>query len=79
MRSLLLREQILTMFKRLELDGVARRVEEKHGGLFARFAFEADVWLDDEFARRIELGASAGIKIVAVQPCKRAASATACA
>ena len=37
------------MLKRLELDGVTRRVEEEHGGLFARFAFEADVWLDDEF------------------------------
>ena len=48
MRSLLLREQILTMFKRLELDSVARWIEEKHGGLLAGFAFEADVWLDDE-------------------------------
>ena len=36
------------MFKRLELDGVAGRVEEEHGGLFAGFAIEADVWLDDE-------------------------------
>ena len=41
MRSLRLREQIFNMFKRLELDGVARRVEEKHGGLVARLAFEA--------------------------------------
>ena len=36
------------MLKRLELDGVAGWVEEEHGGLLARFAFEADVWLDDE-------------------------------
>ena len=45
----LLSKQILNVFKRLELDGVARRVKEEHGGLFAGFAFEADVWLDDEF------------------------------
>ena len=49
MQSLLLREQILNMLKRFELDGVARRVEEEHSRLFARFAFEADVRFDDEF------------------------------
>ena len=36
------------MLKRLELDGVAGGVEEEQGGLFAGFAFETDVWLDDE-------------------------------
>ena len=40
------------MLKRFELDGVTRRIEEEHGGLFARLAFEADVWLDDEFGAR---------------------------
>ena len=48
----LLSKQILTMLKRLELDGVARRVKEEHGGLFAGFAFEADVRFDDEFGVR---------------------------
>jgi hypothetical protein len=37
------------MFKRLELNSVAGRVEEEHGGLFAGFTFEADVRLDEEF------------------------------
>ena len=36
------------MLKRLELDGVAGGVEEEHGGLFAGFAFEANVRFDDE-------------------------------
>ena len=40
------------MLKRLELNRIARRIEEEHGGLFAGFAFEADVWLDDEFRVR---------------------------
>ena len=49
MRSLLLRKQILNMLKRFEFNGVAGRVEEKHGGLLAGFVFEADVGFDDEF------------------------------
>ena len=49
LRSLLLREQILNMFKRLELNRVARWVKEEHSGLLARFAFEADMRFDDEF------------------------------
>jgi hypothetical protein len=36
----LLRKQILNVFERLELNGVARRFEEEHGGLLAWFAFE---------------------------------------
>jgi len=36
------------MLKRFEFNRVARRVKEEHGGLFAGFAFEADVWRDEE-------------------------------
>ena len=39
----LLRKQILNMLKRLELNRVAGRVEEEHGGLLAWLALEADV------------------------------------
>ena len=48
----LLRKQILNMLKRLELNGVAGRIKEEHGGLFAGFAFEADVRFDDELGAR---------------------------
>ena len=45
----LLRKQRIHILKRLKFNRVAGRVEEEHGGLFAGFAFEADVRLDDEF------------------------------
>lgn len=34
--------------KRLELDSIAAAAGEEHGGLFARLALEAGVWLDDK-------------------------------
>ena len=46
--SSLLRKQRVHILKRLKFNRVAGRVEEEHGGLFAGFAFEADVWFDDE-------------------------------
>jgi hypothetical protein len=41
----------------LELNGIAKRVQEEHRGLLAGLAFEADVGLDDELgANGFELG-----------------------
>ena len=47
----LLRKRILNKLIRLELNGATRWFESEQGGLFARFAFEADVRFDDEFGR----------------------------
>src|SRR4051812_32730664 len=41
-------EQLRVVPKRLELERVARRIEEEHRRLLADFAFEAHVRLDDE-------------------------------
>ena len=45
----LLRKRILDKLRRVELNGATRRFESEQGGLFAGFAFEADVRFDDEF------------------------------
>lgn len=41
-------EELADISEGLELQGITRRVEKEHGGLFADFALEANVWLDDE-------------------------------
>ena len=46
-----LRKRILNQLRRLELNGATRWFESEQGGLFAGFAFEADVRFDDEFGR----------------------------
>src|SRR5471032_3228767 len=45
----LLRKQRSDVRKRLDLERIARRVQEKHGRLFADFALEAHMRFNDEF------------------------------
>ena len=42
-------EKLTDILEGFELEGVAGRVEEEHGGLFAREVFEADIGFDDKF------------------------------
>jgi len=45
----LFRKQLPEIGKRLEFEGVARRVKEKKGGLFTGQALEADMGLNNKF------------------------------
>jgi hypothetical protein len=40
-------ENLAVVSERLELERVAAGIEQKHGGLFARFSLKADVRFDD--------------------------------
>src|SRR4029077_2443258 len=42
------REDLAVVGERLELEGVAGRVDQEHGRLLADLAGESGVWLDDE-------------------------------
>src|SRR3954447_19263779 len=44
----LLREKLVHVLERLELERVAERIQEEHGRLLARQPAEANVRLDDE-------------------------------
>src|SRR5690606_31716290 len=46
--DVLLGEQGVEILEGLELQRIARRVEEEHGGLLARFALEAHIGFDHE-------------------------------
>jgi hypothetical protein len=45
----LLCEELREVGEGFELEGVAGRVEEEHGGLFTDLTFEASIGLNDEF------------------------------
>jgi hypothetical protein len=42
-------EYLAHVAERLEFEGIAGRVQEEHGGLFAYFPLEANMRLNDEF------------------------------